>query len=302
MIRQAQASDIPGIRVLIQAEPGLWHDAWADNVLARALTSADGLAFVWEEQGEILGFVCGHDAGFRGYLSVLVVAAHARRNGVGRQLVLHVQDQLTGRGCHVLIADVWHEADTFYRSLGWTTPSTNITLLNTAGQHHIINGCTGRQKAPVIYGAMPERMRMKVHYLVRGIIFADGNVLLAYQIGASNTFLPGGHIESGEGAESALVREIYEEIGMKATVKRFVGAVEHVLPEDRFGDRAINWIFEVEIPGLDSAKPPQSREDHLEFIWAEPSALARHNLQPYPLIECLTSWNTNRKGFWGTTL
>jgi 8-oxo-dGTP pyrophosphatase MutT (NUDIX family) len=148
---------------------------------------------------------------------------------------------------------------------------------------------------------MPGIMRMKFHYKARGIIVVDGYVLLAHQIGAGNTFLPGGQIESGEGAESALVREIYEEIGKKATVKRFVGAVEHMFPEDRLDNHELNLVFEVEIPELDTSKPPQSLEDHIEFIWSEPSALERHNLQPYPLIECLTNWNADLKAYWGTT-
>jgi hypothetical protein len=38
---------------------------------------------------------------------------------------------------------------------------------------------------------MPEYMKIKFHYLVRGILFADGKILLAHQTGAGNTFLPG---------------------------------------------------------------------------------------------------------------
>ena len=68
------------------------------------------------------------------------------------------------------------------------------------------------------------------HYLARGIVMADGRVLVAHQIGADNTFLPGGHINTGEGAEQALAREIEEEIGVRPTVKRFLGAVECAWP------------------------------------------------------------------------
>ena len=34
----------------------------------------------------------------------------------------------------------------------------------------------------------------KLHYLARALIVQGGMVLLARQIGAKNTFLPGGHI------------------------------------------------------------------------------------------------------------
>lgn len=127
MIRQATKKDIPAISSLICTESGMWQDAWADNVINRALKSSDGLAFVWDN-GVILGFVCGHDVGFRGYLSELVVAPDARRKGIGRQLVLRVQEEMTNRGCHLVMADIWHEAEPFYKSLGWVTVSNDVTL------------------------------------------------------------------------------------------------------------------------------------------------------------------------------
>lgn len=42
----------------------------------------------------------------------------------------------------------------------------------------------------------------------------EKKVLLAQAIGEKNTFLPGGHIEFGESAKDALVREIEEELGL----------------------------------------------------------------------------------------
>jgi 8-oxo-dGTP pyrophosphatase MutT (NUDIX family) len=149
---------------------------------------------------------------------------------------------------------------------------------------------------------MPEYMKIKFHYLVRGILFADGKILLAHQTGAGNTFLPGGHIANGEKAEIALTREIEEEIGKKATVKGFVGAVEHGWTENNQYNHEINLVFEIAVPGLDSSKPPQSLEGHLEFIWSEPTNLKRYNLQPYPLIECLINWKSGYNSYWGTSL
>lgn len=143
---------------------------------------------------------------------------------------------------------------------------------------------------------------MIFHYLVRGIFFSDGKVLLAHQKGVGNTFLPGGHINNGEKAETALIREIEEEIGQKATVKKFVGAVEYVWTENDQANHEINLIFELTIPGLSASVPVQSQEDHLEFIWSEPQSLKSYNLQPFPLIECLVNWKSNCSGYWGTWL
>ena len=122
MIRTATESDIPDIESLIKSVPGLWHEDWRDDVLERAIRAADGLAYVWADGETILGFVCAHDLGFRGYLSLLVVAEGARGRGIGKQLVRQVERELAARGCAVLISDVWQGAEGFYRALGWSSP------------------------------------------------------------------------------------------------------------------------------------------------------------------------------------
>jgi 8-oxo-dGTP diphosphatase len=141
---------------------------------------------------------------------------------------------------------------------------------------------------------------MIFHYLVRGVVFVDGQVLLAHQKGADNTFLPGGHIEFGESAEVALSREIEEELGKKAVVKRFIGALEWLWVENGQNNHEINLIFEMTIDGLDAKKPPQSNECHLEFIWSSPAELREHNLLPTPLNECIMKWRNGYRPFWGT--
>ena len=122
MIRQATSGDVVAIRNLIASVPGFWQKSWRKDVLERGIDSADGLAFVWEEGNEILGFVCAHDLAFRGYISELVVAEKARGKEIGKKLVELVQDKLTEAGCSVVIADVWRDAESFYRKLGWESP------------------------------------------------------------------------------------------------------------------------------------------------------------------------------------
>jgi predicted N-acetyltransferase YhbS len=122
MIRKATSDDISAIRSLMESVQGFWQKSWRKDVLEQGIDSANGLAFVWEQKCEILGFICAHDLGFRGYISELVVAEKARGKEIGKKLVELVQDKLTEAGCSVVVADVWRDAESFYRKLGWEQP------------------------------------------------------------------------------------------------------------------------------------------------------------------------------------
>jgi hypothetical protein len=71
MVRPATISDVSKIRLLMQSAPGFWQTWWSDETVADAIQASNGPAFVWEDTSRILGFVCGHDLGFRAYLSEL---------------------------------------------------------------------------------------------------------------------------------------------------------------------------------------------------------------------------------------
>lgn len=126
-IRVANKQDVPAVKRLMQSVPGFWQAGRRSDVIERGIDSADGLAFVAEVQGEIVGFVCAHDVGFRAYLSELVVAESQRGQGVGKQLVKQVEQTAATRGCHVIFSDVWQDAESFYRHLGWSAP--DVVLL-----------------------------------------------------------------------------------------------------------------------------------------------------------------------------
>jgi predicted N-acetyltransferase YhbS len=122
MIRTAIRADTPGIRALMKSVPGFWSEDWRGDALERALDSARELAFVWEEDQKLIGFICAHDVGFRAYLSALLVEESTRGHGIGTKLLGHIESELKARGSAVLIADVWKEAKGFYQSHGWSPP------------------------------------------------------------------------------------------------------------------------------------------------------------------------------------
>ena len=68
----------------------------------------------------------------------------------------------------------------------------------------------------------------EIEIVARGVCVQGGRVLLCHTKGAKNTYLPGGHVDFGESAAASLKREIEEELGLKARVGRFLGAVEHI--------------------------------------------------------------------------
>jgi GNAT superfamily N-acetyltransferase len=122
MIREALQKDIKHVTALMRSIPDFWNDEWRPDVVRRGIFSANGLAFVWEENQRIGGFVCAHDLGFRAYLSELVVAADLHGRHIGQQLLEKVEQALIERGCTLMIADVWKDAEGFYRKCGWSPP------------------------------------------------------------------------------------------------------------------------------------------------------------------------------------
>lgn len=122
MIRAAELSDVEAITRLLKTEPGFWQSHWPDDVVARTLSSSSSLAFVYQADGAIAGFVSAHDLGFRGYLSELIVSPLLRGQGIGNQLLNAVECSLRTRGCPLIIADVRRDAEGFYHSRGWEPP------------------------------------------------------------------------------------------------------------------------------------------------------------------------------------
>ncbi|MEM7366674.1 MAG: GNAT family N-acetyltransferase, partial [Pseudomonadota bacterium] len=145
-----------------------------------------------------------------------------------------------------------------------------------------------------------------IDHIVRGVIVVQNTLLVAQQRGASNTFLPGGHIETGEPATIALVREFSEEMGINdVRVGAFLGAVEHAWPDESPQNYQINLVFEVQSLVLDAmairGEPPTSREAHLQFFWVPLDELSRHNLLPPPMAH-LVDERSSDKVQWLSTM
>ena len=125
-IRTARLADTPSVEFLLRSVPGVWQSSWRNDSVQRALLASDGLAFVAEEDGTLIGFACAHDVGFRAYLSELVVTESHQRQGVGSALLVAVQRAVAERGCKLLVADIYPPAAPFYHRLNWREPRASL--------------------------------------------------------------------------------------------------------------------------------------------------------------------------------
>ena len=133
-----------------------------------------------------------------------------------------------------------------------------------------------------------------IELLARGVFVDRGRVLLCHTKGASNTYLPGGHVEFGESARTALCREIKEELGRKAVAGRFLGVVENSFMQKGKRHCEVNFVFEMDVKGLRSERIPLSEEDYIEFLWVPLKRLRASNLQPSALCGVLGKWLKHR--------
>jgi 8-oxo-dGTP diphosphatase len=132
-----------------------------------------------------------------------------------------------------------------------------------------------------------------IECIARGIIEKDGKILLCHGKGKENWFFPGGHIEEGEKAEDALIREIMEEIGEESEVKQFLGASENKYQTKEGKVHEINLIFKVK---LLTNSGQVSQEDHLEFNWFSMDELKDMIVFPKMMKEAILKNDT--KQFW----
>ena len=144
----------------------------------------------------------------------------------------------------------------------------------------------------------------EIHVLGRLVLPANGHILLARKRGRDYAYLPGGHVEHGEGVRQALRREIQEEIGGEVEVGRFVAALEHSYEkEGQLARHEVNFVFLGRLLGYNLIRTPQSIEPKLEFFWHPVDKLKAVNLQPSPLLHML--WELYEMGDtvkWASTM
>jgi hypothetical protein len=109
-------------------EPGL--------LLDRKLAQGDGLVFVADDDGKVVGaVVVGYD-GVRGWIYHLAVGAARRGQGIGTALMRAAEAELTARGCPKINLQVRNTnagVIAFYEALGYSVDLVTSMALRLGG-------------------------------------------------------------------------------------------------------------------------------------------------------------------------
>ena len=143
-------------------------------------------------------------------------------------------------------------------------------------------------------------MKRGIELLARAVVVRRGRFLTVVGTATGNLYLPGGHVEPGEGLRECLARELREELGARAVVGRYLGSVEHAWTDADGRHFEVNHLFAARVPGLGAF--PASRERDLEFQWLSARELSARGLEPAPVRRYLAAWPRVPRGWWASTI
>ncbi|MBL7156388.1 MAG: NUDIX domain-containing protein [Candidatus Pacebacteria bacterium] len=142
------------------------------------------------------------------------------------------------------------------------------------------------------------KYKNKFELCVRAIIQDDDRILVCKRKDKDYYFFPGGHIDFGESAESALVRELKEELNISIKKLSFIGTVENIFIQDNEKHHEINLVFNV----LVAKAKDKSEEDHIDFFFFDKKRFLKEEVLPIALQKTVIKWLENKKMFWASQI
>ncbi len=119
-----------------------------------------------------------------------------------------------------------------------------------------------------------------LHYTSTALVVRGGRVLLGKRTStvrfANMWDAFGGHREPGESPAHTLVRELYEELGIRVTAARFLHEYEDKDPTSKETYHHHLYL----VTGW-QGEPRIANPEHSEIRWFVPSEIARVHLQPH---------------------
>jgi ADP-ribose pyrophosphatase YjhB (NUDIX family) len=135
---------------------------------------------------------------------------------------------------------------------------------------------------------------MNFEIIVRGIIIKNRKILVCKNKKKDFYYFPGGHVEPGESAEYALVRELKEELNLSVKKLSFMGAGENVYKDESGKHHEVNLIFEVKAGKVKD----KSMENHIDFFFFDVKRFTREKFLPAAIKKSVLKWLKEREVFW----
>lgn len=143
-------------------------------------------------------------------------------------------------------------------------------------------------------------MENNFEIITRALIQKDGKVLVCRNIKNNNDYyyLPGGHVEMGEPADKALIRELKEELNLSVSKVSFIGTVENVYNQAGETHHEIILVFNVIADNVED----KSNEDHLDFFFFDKNQFHKEIILPKALKESIAQWQKDNQMFWESNI
>lgn len=143
-------------------------------------------------------------------------------------------------------------------------------------------------------------MENNFEIIIRALIQKDGTILVCKNIKKNNDYyyLPGGHVEMGEPADKALIRELKEELNLIVEEVSFIGTVENVYSQDGETHHEIILVFNVMADNVED----KSNEDHLGFFFFDEDQFQKETILPKALKESIIQWQKDNQIFWRSNI
>lgn len=138
----------------------------------------------------------------------------------------------------------------------------------------------------------------QIEVIARAIMMNEDNILLCRMRDAKWYFLPGGHVEFGEFAEKALVRELNEEANITGVkVGNLAGIIENKFPIDEQLHHEINMFFDVE---LKEDLSFENQESHILYEYISLDKIDDVKILPMSIKEKIMDFKSSQKTFFNT--
>lgn len=112
------------------------------------------------------------------------------------------------------------------------------------------------------------------------VVNENGEVLMVRSSKWGNKYtVPGGHIELGETAENAIVREVKEETGLDVRPTKLLLVQEAIYPKDYYKHE--HYIFMDYVCKAESSEVALDRRELQEYLWVKPEKALELDMEEY---------------------